>query len=234
MAYKVLVLIGDGFKQVERMFLNQGWELTNDIEEADLVQFVGGADVDPSLYNHHTHDTTSPNYDRDDKERAIYTMALDRGIPMAGICRGGQFLNVMNGGTMYQDVDNHGTGMHDAKIVGSQVHIKVTSTHHQMMYLNWHKDAEVKLLLVANESRKKIAMSTKDYGKYPVETKRTPGSAPTDIEAAFYPYTRSLCFQPHPEYEGAHVKDTLDIYFSFLEKYCFGEVVDANEVAANA
>lgn len=232
MAYKVLVLIGDGFKQVEAMFVKQGWQLTNDIEEADLVQFVGGADVDPSLYNHHTHSTTSPNYDRDDKERAIYTMALDRGIPMAGICRGGQFLNVMNGGTMWQDVDNHDTGMHPAKIVGSQVMINVTSTHHQMMQLNWNKSVDVKLLLVSNVSRKKIAMSSKEFGVYPVTTQRTPDSAATDVEAAYYPYTRSLCFQPHPEYEGGHVKDTLDIYFKFLEQYCFGEeVVDQEEQA---
>lgn len=229
---KVLVVIGDGFKQVEQMFVQQGWELTNDIDEADLVQFVGGADVDPNLYGHHTHESTSPDYNRDDKERTIYTMALDRGIPMAGICRGGQFLNVMNGGKMWQDVDGHDTGLHPAKVVGSQVMIKVTSTHHQLMQCNWSQEANVKLLLVAKESTSKLAMSSKEYGSYPIITKPTEGAAATDVEACFYPYTNCLCFQPHPEYTGGHVKDTLDIYFRFLEQFCFGEeVVDQEEQA---
>lgn len=231
MSYKVLVVIGDGFKDVEQMFVRQGWELTADIEDADLVQFVGGDDVDPSMYNQHTHESTFCNYNRDDKERAIYTMALDRGIPMAGICRGGQFLNVMNGGKMWQDVDGHNTGEHDAYLAGSKVPIKVTSTHHQMMFPNWGSGINVKMLLVAKVATEKVMMSSKDAGVYPIVTKANPAvEARTDIESLYYPHTRSLCFQPHPEYHGAI--DTLCLYFRFLEQYCFGEEGLVEEVQA--
>ena len=60
-----------------------------------LVLFTGGEDVHPSLYN-----DTSPkrycatNLSRDKIEQDIFKVALDNSIPMTGICRGSQFLNV--------------------------------------------------------------------------------------------------------------------------------------------
>lgn len=217
---KVIVLMGSGFRAVTEMFQSEGWEITNDLDEADLVQFVGGADVTSSLYNQYTHATTRNDYERDMTEQAVYTACLDQGIPMAGICRGGQFLNVMNGGKMWQDVDGHSQGNHEAWVVGASLPIIVTSTHHQMMDVNYA--VEVEVILTAGVATRKWSMSELtsslkyDNCFYPDKDKRR------DIEACYYPGTRSLCFQPHPEFGTGVVGDTKDIYFEFLERYLFG------------
>lgn len=48
--------------------------------------------------------TRGPDPKRDDLERALLDGALARGIPVLGICRGAQLLNVCLGGTLHQDV----------------------------------------------------------------------------------------------------------------------------------
>ena len=68
----------------------------DNIINADLVLFAGGEDVDPSLYNEKPHTTTYSNINRDISEKKIYQKAKYLGIPCIGICRGNQFLCVMN------------------------------------------------------------------------------------------------------------------------------------------
>jgi gamma-glutamyl-gamma-aminobutyrate hydrolase PuuD len=105
---------------------------------------------------------------------------------MAGICRGGQFLNVMNGGKMWQHVNNHAmAGVHPAENIKTGEVIDVTSTHHQMMRPS---EQGVILLTASLSTRKETA------------TERVLGKKESDIESVFYPKTNNLCFQPHPEY----------------------------------
>ncbi len=99
----------------------------------DLVVFTGGSDVDPALYGDEKHMYTSIDTERDLNDVAAYQWAKKNNIPCVGICRGGQFLNVMNGGKMYQHIDGH-TRNH--QMIGQGIGeegIEVTSTHHQMM-----------------------------------------------------------------------------------------------------
>lgn len=197
-----------------KMFTGRGWVITNNIADADLIQFTGGEDVSPYLYGESMHPATYNNVHRDLEEKAIYQRAEDMAIPMAGICRGGQFLNVMNGGSMWQDVDKHG-GRHDAYILGGLIPVKVSSTHHQMM----RPSEDGMVLMTAGLSTYKEAMdgNTKfrRIMKEPITTR-------DDVEAVFYPETNSLCFQPHPEYGG--YAECQDVYFKFIEEYCFGEM----------
>ncbi len=77
-----------------------------------LVCFTGGSDVSPELYGHRNLESGC-NKARDEKEVLIFEMAKKHGIPMTGICRGSQFLNVMCGGTMVQHLlASHGGGRH--------------------------------------------------------------------------------------------------------------------------
>jgi gamma-glutamyl-gamma-aminobutyrate hydrolase PuuD len=65
----------------------------------------GGRDIIPSHYGHDPHPalgTTDPG--RDDFELELVRAAMDRGMPIVGICRGMQMLNVALGGTLVQDV----------------------------------------------------------------------------------------------------------------------------------
>lgn len=88
-------IVGHKDYDITSMFLKQGWEISTNSEEADLLQFTGGEDVTPALYGEGKHPTTDNNPDRDAFESDVYHYYIDK--PKAGICRGGQFLNVMNG-----------------------------------------------------------------------------------------------------------------------------------------
>ncbi|MBX7430858.1 gamma-glutamyl-gamma-aminobutyrate hydrolase family protein [Mycobacterium sp. Y57] len=72
----------------------------------DGLIITGGRDVDPSAYGHQRHHTTDEPIDdsrtRDSFEFALLRAALARGVPVLGICRGAQVLNVALGGTLHQ------------------------------------------------------------------------------------------------------------------------------------
>ena len=196
-------IVGHG-PAYEEMFIKAGWAITDDINDADLVQFRGGADVSPDLYDEPKHREAHNDPVRDKFERFIFKLCVKKSIPMAGICRGGQFLNVMNGGKMYQHVDGH-TRFHQAKIVGTPFSIEVSSTHHQMMRPN---EDEAVLVLVAEPQG-----TLKQDGHYVDHWKE----GELDIESVYYEKTNSLCFQPHPEFDG--VDECRKFYFSCIKNY---------------
>lgn len=77
----------------------------------DGLVITGGRDVDPAAYGQSPHAATdAPAQDRDAWEFALVRGALARGLPLLGICRGAQVLNVALGGTLHQhlpDVVGH-------------------------------------------------------------------------------------------------------------------------------
>jgi len=73
------------------------------LDGVDGLIITGGRDVDPGTYDHEPHPATDkPARDRDDWEFALLDEALRRGMPVLGICRGAQVLNVALGGTLHQ------------------------------------------------------------------------------------------------------------------------------------
>ncbi|GAB2998796.1 gamma-glutamyl-gamma-aminobutyrate hydrolase family protein [Mycobacterium bourgelatii] len=73
------------------------------LDRLDGLVITGGYDLDPAAYGQHPHPTTDqPRLDRDAWEFALLRAALDRGVPVLGICRGAQVLNVAFGGTLHQ------------------------------------------------------------------------------------------------------------------------------------
>ncbi len=71
----------------------------------DGVLFTGGEDVDPTLYEEPVkYDNVQVNRERDDFEMALLDLAMNRRLPILGICRGVQMINVKFGGTLYQDL----------------------------------------------------------------------------------------------------------------------------------
>lgn len=206
---KKVVIIGGGIAY-QRMFEMYGWEIGEEFVNADLIQFTGGEDVDPVLYGEHHHPRTHSNSRRDIQERRFYRMAKDMGIPTAGICRGGQFLNVMNGGKLYQDVDRHGIGgTHQAIDIRTGDKVEVSSTHHQMMRPAKHGET----LCIAHRSTFKEHMV---HG----EVVRVDGTTENDVEAVLYEDTNTLCFQPHPEFvtRSEDYRACADLYFKYLEE----------------
>ncbi|MGH3614502.1 MAG: gamma-glutamyl-gamma-aminobutyrate hydrolase family protein [Pseudonocardia sp.] len=73
------------------------------VDVLDALVITGGPDVDPAGYGAEPHPRTgAPRAERDEAECAMLRRALDRGIPVLGVCRGLQVLNVALGGTLAQ------------------------------------------------------------------------------------------------------------------------------------
>lgn len=129
-------------------------EIDRYIDLVDGILLSGGEDIDPALYGE---ENTGLSREvcriRDSNEMYIITEALKKGMPLLGICRGMQILNVALGGTLYQDIGsqiqtgikhqhvmNEGNELHhDVNIVKDSAlgrlygreRIPVNSRHHQ-------------------------------------------------------------------------------------------------------
>jgi putative glutamine amidotransferase len=86
-------------------------------EVLDLIDgliLAGGADIDPSSYGEETHPETRGTVpERDSFEIALARRAIERDLPLLGVCRGMQLMNVATGGTLLQHLpDSHGHHEH--------------------------------------------------------------------------------------------------------------------------
>ncbi|HEX5860155.1 MAG TPA: gamma-glutamyl-gamma-aminobutyrate hydrolase family protein [Microbacterium sp.] len=73
------------------------------LDGLDGLILTGGLDVAPELYDAERHPQTDPaREDRDAWELALLRGAEERGMPVFGICRGLQLINVAHGGTLHQ------------------------------------------------------------------------------------------------------------------------------------
>jgi gamma-glutamyl-gamma-aminobutyrate hydrolase PuuD len=200
------------------MWQRWGWEIANAPGLADVIQFTGGEDVNPELYGEATHPDTFYNERRDQVCIDLFNYARDNGIPMVGICRGGQILNVLNGGKMFQHCDGHAIfGTHKARILESGLEVDVTSTHHQIMRPNREKGI---VLMEADKlgtfKEHMYLLDQEGVGRFDWNIENLQHE--DDVEAIYYPDTNSLAFQPHPEY-CEEKSGCVQAYKSFLRNY---------------
>lgn len=120
------------------------------VDLLDGLVLVGGDDVAPEIYGADRHHSTGLRHElRDEVELAMLRHALANDVPVLGICRGIQLMNVAHGGTLHQHIDEHVTmrphreddatyGLHEVEtlpgtrlrdIMGERV--RVHSHHHQ-------------------------------------------------------------------------------------------------------
>ncbi len=83
--------------------------LPDDVEQLmsllDGVILSGGGDIHPDRFGRPLHPLTAGISDeRDDLELRVFTAARERSLPILGICRGLQLINVAMGGTLVQDI----------------------------------------------------------------------------------------------------------------------------------
>lgn len=173
-------------RQFAEMFARARCRRAASAEEADLVVFVGGPDVNPDLYNETRHKTTVNMRQRDIDDFNVFAECFEHGIPMFGVCRGAQFIHVMNGGKLYQDVDGH-TGDHGMfDLRNKRVVPRISSVHHQMVR--------------ANDQMEIIGHTTRSTKRWLNATDCDESPRHRDIEAFFYPDTCAFGVQGHPEY----------------------------------
>ncbi|MCF6523200.1 gamma-glutamyl-gamma-aminobutyrate hydrolase family protein [Streptomyces sp. JJ36] len=79
------------------------------VARLDGLVIAGGPDVDPARYGASRDPRTGPPApERDAWELALIGAALESGLPLLGVCRGMQLLNVACGGTLVQHLEGHG------------------------------------------------------------------------------------------------------------------------------
>lgn len=90
------------------------------LDRADGLVLVGGSDIDPASYDASPHaQTVDVHRSRDHFEIALTRAAIERDIPLLGICRGMQILNVAYGGTLIQHLPEDLGHDHHRRSVGS-------------------------------------------------------------------------------------------------------------------
>lgn len=105
--YQALVAVGAQPGELELLTAADAARVRT--EPYDGVLFAGGGDIDPAFYgDQKRYEDVKPDRARDEFEFGLLETCAHRRLPILGICRGIQTINVKLGGTLYQDVVNDG------------------------------------------------------------------------------------------------------------------------------
>lgn len=130
-------------------------QLDNYLDNIDVLVLQGGSDIAPQTYHHEpiANGRWPGDAHRDQYELRVLDRALKKKIPVLGICRGFQLLNVYFGGTLFQDIETEVSNKvahrdadaydkisHEIELVDGELlqniylgqnEIRVNSVHHQ-------------------------------------------------------------------------------------------------------
>lgn len=123
------------------------------IDSIDLLILPGGDDIDPALYNEKNNGLSlNVSQSRDSMEFYLLEKSLEKGIPVLGICRGCQVINVFMGGTLYQDMASENIGAAD----------HANSTR-ELAFLSHHVNIENGSLLYSMYNSGKIQVNSRHH-----------------------------------------------------------------------
>jgi putative glutamine amidotransferase len=104
--------------QMEVVRLSAALGNLNEAAGCDGLVLSGGVDIDPSLYGGSQEYKCSPlsgwEKERDLFEQSVLRLAWDRGMPVLGVCRGLQLINVTLMGSLVQDLGIGGDAVHES------------------------------------------------------------------------------------------------------------------------
>ena len=201
---KTVYIIGPTFGlEREEFFPKYGYKPYTDrtidtVKDVDFICWTGGSDISPELYKQKQILGTYCTPSRDTREVSLWRKYRDK--PKFGVCRGAQLLNVLNGGSMYQNVDNH-SGDHPVE-TDDRGPVIVCSVHHQLM----RPTQDMQLIAWTSRS----TYREDDKGRW----ERAPDEV--DPEVLYIPKDRALCFQAHPEFGP---NSCTEYFFSLAERF---------------
>ncbi len=180
-------------------------EVLRNPDDVSLVIVPGGADISPAIYGHERNRQTWSSDSSDKQDLEAIDFALEREIPIAGICRGGQMLIAKAGGYLYQHTTNHGRG-HDVRTSDGQ-EFQVTSCHHQMY--GWPLPPRSELIAWSKEHQSDCYELAEDEAEVP----------PFESECVWLPEFNALATQWHPEWMRGEADVGARYYRFLVEKY---------------
>lgn len=90
----------------------EGDEIEELLDTVDALLLSGGSDMDPGRYGQDNTSSGKPSRAGDEFDLAITRAAIERGLPILGICRGAQVVNVAMGGDLVQEIQAEGAAHH--------------------------------------------------------------------------------------------------------------------------
>ena len=134
-------------ENINNLFINLNYQLYRKLLSINLIPIIipyenyevylpicsgfilpGGSDINPYYYNEINEGKSNINFIDDIIDFKILDYATTNKIPLLGICRGHQVINVYFGGSLYQDISNHQEAHF---ITYKNRKYYVNSTHHQ-------------------------------------------------------------------------------------------------------
>lgn len=167
----------------------------------------GGEDIATGLYDQlpatRYTDAKVEMSRRDAAEVALARQAMELGIPIIGVCRGAQLMCALSGGSLIQHVEGHAGRSHVA-VTRDGTRIMTNSVHHQMM-----NPFKVDHELIAWVPEKISGVYIGNNGE---EVKEAYSKDFREPEIVWFPKTKSLCIQGHPEYGNAPASFIREVY----------------------
>jgi len=179
------------------------------------ILFCGGEDVDPSFYGEEKQHLSVHEYrPRDEFEFALLDRALARRLPILGICRGVQMINVGFGGSLYQDMKE------DAEPQFEHRQTEEGKTRQEATHSVLVTDADSSLGAIVHGTCRVNSLhhqAVKRVGHGLKVTARSEDGFVEAVEAADeYPFLMAV--QWHPEEMAANSSEQREIFVRFLQK----------------
>ncbi len=136
----------------------------------DGVLLAGGIDIDPSSYDEAPLTSLTPTDPQLDRlEMLLVRWAYDHNVPLLGICRGLQLINVALGGTLYQDIDTQCPGSleHSSWLAPREQIIHTISIDPQSMMARIFERTEVPANSLHHQAIKEIGQDIVVSGRSP-------------------------------------------------------------------
>lgn len=181
------------------------------VDRIDALIMTGGVDVNPFLYGEEfASETEAPFAERDTFDYLLIEAALEKDIPILGICRGMQIMNVYLGGSLHQDLKYYG----ETRIQ----HVQKSSHHEAVHLVEVEKDSTLCTLI--GEKQKVNSVHHQAINKLG-EGLAVSATSPSDGIIEAYESVddrRILGIQWHPEMMFAEGNNQMENIFRFLLK----------------
>lgn len=162
--------------------------------KVDAVVVWGGADISPTIYKEEAAmacGATETLSFRDTIEVGLCMAAIEKGVPIIGICRGAQLLCAVAGGRLLQHVSGH-AGRNHSITTNDGRNYQTSSVHHQMMY---PFDVEHEMIAWSTDKLSRVyTNSNNENDAYMMEP------STIEPEIVYFPKIRGLAIQGHPEF----------------------------------